>query len=75
LGTLKKLCSEAGRAAGRAPKLAGFIGVRPAFRPDDVLKWLDSLITPEPRATGMTIKPAPTAASTTEQHLQQEPAE
>jgi hypothetical protein len=72
-GTIQKVTSRAGREAGLGPKVAGFIGKRPVYTPEDAIKWLDSLVTPEPRATGITLvtaAPAPTAAepSTATQH-------
>jgi hypothetical protein len=50
-GTIQKLTSRAGREAGRGPRVAGYIGKRPVYEPQDALDWLDSLVTPEPRAT------------------------
>jgi hypothetical protein len=53
-GTIQKLTSRAGREAGKGPRVAGFIGVRPVYEPQAVLDWLDSLVTLEPRAVGIT---------------------
>jgi hypothetical protein len=58
-GTIQKLTSRAGRESGRGPKVAGYIGKRPVYTP----QWLDSLITPEPRATGITVIGPPVIAS------------
>jgi hypothetical protein len=57
-GTIQKLTSRAGREAGLGPKVAGYIGKRPVYEPQDALDWLDSLVTPEPRATESAHKPA-----------------
>jgi hypothetical protein len=70
-GTIQKLTSRAGREAGLSPKVTGWIGKRPVYAPADVLTWLDSLVTPEPRTAGMTLitAPAPVATTSTEQHI------
>jgi hypothetical protein len=52
-GTIQKLTSRAGRQAARGPKVAGYIGKRPVYEPQDALDWLDSLVTPEPRTIGV----------------------
>jgi hypothetical protein len=62
-GTIQKLTSRAGREAGRGPRIAGYIGKRPVYEPQAVLEWLDSLVTPEPRATGITVIAAPAIES------------
>jgi hypothetical protein len=64
-GTIQKMTSRAGREADLGPKVAGYIGKRPVYTPEDALDWLDSLITPEPRATGLatTIAPPPPVAA------------
>jgi hypothetical protein len=60
-GTIQKMTSAAGREASLGPKVAGYIGKRPVYEPQDALDWLDSLVTPEPRATGITLTASPAA--------------
>jgi hypothetical protein len=84
-GTIQKMTSRAGREASLGPKVAGYIGKRPVYTPEDALDWLDSLVTLEPRATGLAatttaatpplVTAAPIAAAPAAQHFQQEPAE
>jgi hypothetical protein len=69
LSSLEKMLSKAGRDAGNGPRVWGFYGRRPVYRPGDVLAWLDSLISREPRKGGIIIPttknvaPVPTATS------------
>jgi hypothetical protein len=59
-GSIQKLTSRAGREAGKGPRVAGFIGVRPVYEPQAVLDWLDSLVTLVPQAVGIAPRPAAT---------------
>jgi hypothetical protein len=65
-GTIQKMTSRAGREASLGPKVAGYIGKRPVYTPEDALDWLDSLVTLEPRATGLAATIASIADSSTQ---------